>query len=61
MLITNATVITWGGENRILEGYSVLVRDGLIAELGSSAVLEAKYPGEERLDAGEKLLMPGNI
>ena len=35
MLITNATVITWGAENRILEGYAMLVRDGLIAELGS--------------------------
>ncbi|HSQ17092.1 MAG TPA: putative aminohydrolase SsnA [Anaerolineales bacterium] len=61
MLITNATVVTWEAENRILEGYALLVRDGLIADLGLSVTLQEKYPGEERLDARGQLLMPGNI
>jgi putative selenium metabolism protein SsnA len=61
MLITNATVVTWETENRILEGYALLVRDGLIADLGPSVALEEKFPGEDRLDANGQLLMPGNI
>ena len=61
MLITNATVITWGAENQILEGSAVLVRDGLIGEIGPSAALEAKHPAEEKLDARGQLVMPGNI
>jgi putative selenium metabolism protein SsnA len=61
MLITNATIITWGAENRILEGYALLVRDGLIAELGPSRDLETNHPAEEKLDAAGQLVMPGNI
>ena len=61
MLITNATVVTWGQENRILEKQAILVQDGLIADLGADSTLQAKYPLEERLDAGGQLVMPGNI
>ncbi len=61
MLITNASVITWGAENQILEGYALLVQDGLIAELGPTRELEAKHPVEEKLDAAGQMVMPGNI
>ena len=61
MLITNATVITWGAENHILEGYAILVRDGVIAALGPTRELETAHPDEEKLDAAGQLVMPGNI
>lgn len=61
MLITNATVITWGEADQILENSAVLVQAGLIREIGPSDALQAKYPAEEKLDAGGQLLMPGNI
>jgi putative selenium metabolism protein SsnA len=61
MLITNATLITWEAENRILEGQAVFLNDGLIADLGPSRALEARYPAAERLDAGGQYVMPGNI
>ncbi len=61
MLITNATLITWEEKNRILARHAVLVQDGHIAAIGPSATLEARYPDEERLDAGGQYLMPGNI
>ncbi len=61
MLITNARLITWEEENRVLEGHAVYVRDGRIADLGPSAELEARYPDAERMDAGGQYLMPGNI
>jgi putative selenium metabolism protein SsnA len=59
MLIHNATVVTWGSANRILPGHAVLIKDGLIADLGPDAELAAKYPAAERLDARDQLLMPG--
>lgn len=61
MLIHNATVITWGTESAVLTGHSVLIKDGLIADLGPDAEFRKKYPQTEKLDAGGQLLMPGNI
>jgi putative selenium metabolism protein SsnA len=61
MLITNATLITWEKENRILEGHALLVNNGLIAEIGPAVELERRYPNVERLDARGQYVMPGNI
>jgi putative selenium metabolism protein SsnA len=38
-----------------------LVADGRIAKIGSSAELVAAHPDLEQLDAGNQLVMPGNI
>ena len=40
---------------------AVLIRDGLIAEIGSSDELRQRYPDEEMLDAGGKVVMPGFV
>ncbi len=61
MLITRATLVTWDAERRILPDHALLVRDGLIADLGPSDALEARYPQEERLDARGQWAMPGHI
>ncbi len=61
MLITNARLITWEEPNQILENQAVLVRNGLIAEMGLSSDLEARYTEEEHLDARQQIVMPGNI
>jgi putative selenium metabolism protein SsnA len=61
MLITNASLVTWGTPNQILEDNALLIADGRIREIGASAHLEAKYSNEERLDAGGQLVLPGNI
>ena len=61
MLITNANLITWGAENQILEGYALLVENGVITQIGSCSEMEARYPGVERLDARNQWVMPGNI
>ncbi|HOQ69584.1 MAG TPA: imidazolonepropionase [Anaerolineaceae bacterium] len=44
----------------ILDG-AVLVRDGLIADVGSTQELLARYPNEQRLDARGKAVLPGFI
>lgn len=61
MLITNGTVITLDAENTILPAGSVLIQGNKITAIGATADLTAQYPDEEKLDAGGKLVMPGNI
>nr|BAL44367.1 chlorohydrolase/aminohydrolase [uncultured bacterium]BAL56565.1 chlorohydrolase/aminohydrolase [uncultured Chloroflexota bacterium] len=61
MLITHANLITWEKPNRILEDHALYIEGGLIRELGPNAVLEARYPQAERLDARGQWVMPGNI
>ena len=61
MLIKHANLVTWETPNRILENHALLLRDGLIAELGPEAELTARYPAEEVLDAHGQYVMPGNI
>ncbi|MDX2042360.1 MAG: putative aminohydrolase SsnA [Acidobacteriota bacterium] len=61
MLITNATLITWGTPNQILEKHALYLEANRIVELGLASELEAKYPQAERLDARGQFVMPGNI
>lgn len=61
MLITNATLVTWGEPNQILADHALYIQDGVIAEIGLSRDLAARYPQGERLDARGQLVMPGNI
>ncbi|MBI4771339.1 MAG: amidohydrolase family protein, partial [Chloroflexi bacterium] len=61
MLITHATLATFGPDPRILQNHALLLEGDRIAALGPSAELERAHPAAERLDAGGKLLMPGNI
>jgi len=61
MLITDANLITWEGQNRILEDHALYLADGLIKDIGSQAELSARYPDAQRLSAHGQYVMPGNI
>ena len=61
MLITNATLITWGENNQILPDHALKLEGDRIADLGPAAELRAKYPAAETLDARGQYVMPGNI
>src|SRR5579859_4461059 len=61
MLITNASLITWGENNQILPDQAVRLAGDRIAAIGPSAILQAEWPDEDVLDAGGQYLMPGNI
>lgn len=61
MLITNATLITWEKENRVLEDHAILIEHDRIREIDTTKNLVAKFPNEEQLDARGQYVMPGNI
>ena len=61
MLITNASIVTWGQPNRILDNHAVLIEGDTIADLGPDAAMRKKYASAEVLDAGGQYVMPGNI
>lgn len=61
MLITNAKLITWEKENRILEDYALRIDNDRIKEIGRSTDLSKKHPGEEKLDARGQYVLPGSI
>ncbi|MBK8049986.1 MAG: putative aminohydrolase SsnA [Anaerolineales bacterium] len=61
MLIYNATVVTFDGQNRIMAGGAVRYSGAQIDAVGHSAELLAQYPDDERWDAGGLILMPGQI
>jgi putative selenium metabolism protein SsnA len=61
MLITNATLITWGVNNQILPNHALYIEGDRIADIGPTAELQSKYPEAEPLDAGGQYVAPGNI
>jgi putative selenium metabolism protein SsnA len=61
MLITNAKAITWNSPNEIFERCALLVRGGIIIEIGANDEMKARYHDEDTLDAAGQYVMPGNI
>ncbi len=61
MLITNTTIVTWDAQRRILPDHAMLIREGVIVEMGPSDALKARYPHEPQLDARGQWAMPGHI
>ncbi|MBE0698724.1 MAG: hydrolase, partial [Anaerolineaceae bacterium] len=61
MLITNATLITFGEPNQILPDHGMYILNGKIVEIGPQEALIERYPAEERMDAHGQYVLPGNI
>ena len=49
------------GELGLIEDGAVLIRSGNILETGRSSDLLNKYPDEETLDVGGKVVLPGFV
>ncbi len=60
MLIINATLVNWT-PREVTPDRALLIRDGLIVEIGKSSELIERYPAEEQRDAKGRYVMPGNI
>jgi putative selenium metabolism protein SsnA len=61
MLITDATLITWGDDPRILDNHAVFIDDGVIRAIGPTETLSRQYDTARQLSAQGQLVMPGNI
>ncbi len=61
LLLTHANVLTWGDPNTLIEDGALLIEDGVIQDIGTSADLLARYPQAEHLDAHGQLALPGGI
>jgi putative selenium metabolism protein SsnA len=61
MLITNATLITWGEDNRILPNHALRIEGDRISAIGSEADLRTQYPEDAIVNAGGQYVIPGNI
>jgi len=61
MLINHAKIFSNAAHDPILEDYSLLIREGIIQELGPTTDMEKRYIHEEVLDARGQYVMPGNI
>ncbi|MDX2160094.1 MAG: putative aminohydrolase SsnA [bacterium] len=61
MLITNGKLITYTDDHGILEDGALLIRDGVIQQVGTTAALTALHPDETRIDARGQYVMPGNV
>ncbi len=61
MLVINGKIITWGRPNQILENHAMLVRDGKISQISLQSDLLQQFPEEEKFDAQDRYILPGNI
>jgi len=61
MLIIHARIATLGPAPALLDDGALLIQGDRIADLGSTAELLARYPTEERWDAGGQLALPAAL
>ncbi len=61
MLFTNATIITMNDQRNILTNGALAIQDNRIVAVDKTPVLQARYSGEEAIDVGGKLIIPGLI
>lgn len=60
-LIINGTVVTLGENNQVIHNGAVAIKDGQIEEVGDTAALKKKYNYPVKVDAKNKVIMPGFI
>ncbi|MBN1955150.1 MAG: putative aminohydrolase SsnA [Anaerolineae bacterium] len=61
MLITHARLATLGADPQLIEDGALLIEDGAIAEVGTTAELTIRHPRVERWDVDGQLVMPAAI
>jgi putative selenium metabolism protein SsnA len=61
MLITHANLATLGDQPILIEDGALLMEDGRIAAVGTTAELTARYPRVARWDAERQLVLPASI
>ena len=60
MIVTGAHVITGDPGRPVIGGGAVLVRDGSVVEVGTSAKVRTAHPDEPVVDTG-RVVLPGLV
>ncbi len=61
LCITDATIVTFDDQQRILDGHALLIDGAVIRAIAPQAELLTQYPDAERLSLAGQLVMPGSI
>lgn len=61
MLFTNATIVTMNARREIIRDGAIAIQDNRIVAVDKTAAVRERYPDDEMLDAGGKLIIPGLI
>ncbi len=61
VVFTNTTVVSNDEQRRTFRNVALVVQDGIIAAIGDSDDMLARYPGAEVYDGSRKALVPGLI
>jgi cytosine/adenosine deaminase-related metal-dependent hydrolase len=61
MLYTHATLVTVNPSREIILDGCILVHGNLIADIGKTDALRAKYPHEEVTDLTGRIVIPGLV
>jgi cytosine/adenosine deaminase-related metal-dependent hydrolase len=61
MLFTNATIVTMNPQRDILQDGAIAIQGNRIVALDKTPVIRERYPQEESIDVGGKLIIPGMI
>jgi len=61
LLIKNGIIVTMDPTRRILEGHSLVVDGGRIAEIGKTETLQKRYANVESVDATGHIVLPGLV
>ena len=61
MMIAHACLATLGDDPQLVRDGALLVTDGFITDLGTTAELAARYPGVACWDAAGQMVLPASI
>lgn len=61
MILTNCVIITNDEDNNLYYDGAIYVKENVIEDVGERSKIIDKYPEEEKVDLGGKLVMPGMI
>ena len=61
LVVTNATVVTVDADRRVVERGAVAIDDGRIVAVDTADAIAAAYAGEEVIDCGGKVVLPGLV
>jgi 5-methylthioadenosine/S-adenosylhomocysteine deaminase len=61
LIVAGSYVVTMDADDTVIADGAVAINDGIILAVGPAADIDGRYVAKERLDAGNRIVMPGLI